>query len=322
MLTGESIQQAFSLAYSLHPHREVAWEITREALKLNRVISNRQGTRPAADKPYKQKLHESNLLRVSTFMASEIWERDQESRAPKLTPRYVPNKEDLLYRYIKTLVWHSMDRPSVYAAVGIGGLLFTYRTSEIAAISVDFFDNINIRRFKGWLLNKVETRFRDVMFIPAGSGTKSSPPPSEYQFAFVNKSLATLAPLVADHPHACLNSGSLFDEYFCFDSVRTEAERVHVITNTECCGWARLVNEFNCASLDTRLEEPSGKLRLPLFDDGFNGPHSGPEGDMDQQSFEGRFDPEPLNTLEVKSMIQRFEDPLSAEHWLPQRIAA
>jgi hypothetical protein len=312
MQTAESIQQAFGLAYSLHPHREVAWEVTRDALKLNRVISYRQDVRPATGRPYKQKLHESNLLRLGVFIASEKWEKDQESRSPKLTPKYTPTKEDLLYRYLKALVWHSMDRPSIYAAIGIGALLFSYRTCEIAAVSVDFFDDLNIRRKKEWLLEKVASRFRDVMVIPDGLGVKGVPPHTEYQLAFVKKSLGTLAPLADGHPRDCENGGGLLDEYFCFDSVRTEVERVHLITNMECCGWARLVEEYNHISPANRLEDPAGKLTLPLFDDGFDGgPSSRPDGGGDRHTFGERFEAEPLSQLEVRALVQRIEYPSS-----------
>jgi hypothetical protein len=310
MQTAESIQQAFGLAHSLHPHREVAWEVTRDALKFSRVISYRQDVRPAAGRPYKQRLFESNLLRLGVFMASEKWEKDQESRSPKLTPKYTPTKEDLLYRYLKTLVWHTMDRPCVYAAVGVGALLFSYRTSEIAAVSVDFFDDLNIRRKKEWLIEKVVSRFRDMMVIPEGSGVKASPPPTEYQLAFVNKSLATLAPLADGHPRDCEAEGGLLGEHFRFDSPRTEVERVHLITNTECCGWARLVEDYNRLSPHNRLEDPAGKLSLPLFDDGFDGgPRPQPGDDGDGRTFGERFDAEPLSTLEVRALVQRSDYP-------------
>jgi hypothetical protein len=289
--------------------------VTRDALKLSRVISYRQDVRPAAGRPYKQRLFESNLLRLGVFMASEKWERDQESRSPKLTPKYKPTKEDLLYRYLKTLVWHTMDRPCVYAAIGVGALLFSYRTSEVAAVSVDFFDDLNIRRKKEWLLEKVSSRFRDVMLIPEGSGVKALPPPTEYQLAFVNKSLATLAPLADGHPLDCEAEGGLLGEHFRFDSPRTEVERVHLITNTECCGWARLVEQYNRLSPHSPLEDPAGKLSLPLFDDGFDGgPRPRLEDDGDRQTLGERFDSEPLSALEVRALVQKID--------LPSRKAA
>lgn len=313
MLTEESIQQVFSLAYSLHPHRVVAWEVTREALRRGKVMSRTQGSRPTSHRPYKQKLEESNLLRASVFEISEKWEKDQESRSPKREPIYIPTTEDLLFRYLKTLVWHSMNRDSVYAAIGIGGLLFTYPTNEIAAVSVDFFDNENIRRLKRWLLMKMENRFSDVMVIPNDSGGQSAPKPSEYQMAFVDKALRTLAPLVSDHPGACTSSGMLLNEFFGYDSIRTEKERSHLILNTECGGWARLVNEYNefhSGISGKQLDEPIDRLRIPLFGGGFRGPHDSSESDHRSSIFEGRFDPDPLNPVEVRSLIQRLDQPL------------
>lgn len=310
MLTDESIQQTFNLAYSLHPNRVVAWEVTREALKLSRVANQAQDSRPSADRPYKQKLEAINLLRASLFAASEKWEKDQESRSPRLEPAYRPTAEDLLYRYLKTLVWHSMDRSSIYAAVSVGSLLFTYRTSDIAAISVDFFDSLNIRRVKSWFLRKVESRFRNVMLIPDDWSKLCADCPSKDQLEFVNKSLATLAPLVADHPNACSPSRPVLEEYFSFDSERSDCERVHVISNPECVGWARLVDEYNqcnCDERQRRLEDPTEKLRLPLFNGGFDSPGSGTDGAGGTPRTRKRFEPEPLNPVEVRSLRQRLD---------------
>jgi len=325
MLTEESVQQVFKLAHSLHPHRVVAWAVAREAFRQSRRMSADQASRPPAHRPYKHKLAESNLLKASVFAASEKWEKDQESRAPKEHPIYKPTTEDLLYRYIKTLVWHSMERDSIYAAISIGGLLFRYSTSEIATISPDFFDKENKRRIKGWLLKKVESRFRDVMAIPDASGKQDIQRPTEYQLAFVNKSLSTLAPLAEEHPSACVGTGTLFDKYFCFDTERTEQDRAHIIMNMECGGWPRLVDEYNefyRGPSEQRLDDPAEKLRLPLFGGGFSNPPNGSEGDGGPLLFSHRFDPEPLNPVEVRSLIQRLDHPSPSCEALPWEIAA
>lgn len=317
MVTKESIQQAFSLAYSLHPQRVVAWEVTREALRQYKVRASTQGERPAANRPYKQWLDDNNLLRTSIFIASEKWERDQESRLPKKDPVYVPTIEDLWYRYLKTLVWHSMDRNCIYASVAIGTLLFTYQTSEVASVSVDFFDNENIRRVKSWFLKKLESRFSDVMIIFNESGRHDAPPLTEYQLAFVNKALSVLAPQPPGHPDSCAANQMLLNEFFSFESTRLEQERVHVILNTECGGWARLVDEYNhlYRSFPSRhLGDPSYKLRLPIFGNGFNGPQDGSKIGDSSSVLEGRFEPEPLNQVEIRSLIQRLNDsPIAGE---------
>jgi hypothetical protein len=325
MVTKESIQQAFSLAYSLHPQRVVAWEVTREALRQYKVRASAQGERPAANSPYKQRLDENNLLRTSIFISSEKWERDQESRSPKRDPVYVPTLEDLWYRYLKTLVWHSMDRKSIYAAVAIGALLFTYQTSEIASVSVDFFDSENIRRVKNWFLRKLESRFSDVMVIFNDSGRHNAPPLTEYQLAFVNKALSVLAPQMLEHPDSCATNKMLLNEFFSYESTRLEQERVHILLNTECGGWARLVNEYNqlYASFPSRhLGDPSDKLRLPIFGNGFNGPQDRSKRDDASSVLEGRFKPDPLNHVEIRSLIQRLNESPSSGEKGKQDIAA
>jgi hypothetical protein len=311
MLTDESIQQTYRLAYSLHPDTVVAWEITKEALKFSLSLSYTQEARPPAVHPYKRRLEEENLLRRSVFLASEKWEKDQESRAPKLLPSYRPTAEDLLFRYLKTLVMHSMDRKPVYAAVCIGGILYSYPTCEIAEVAADFFDDPNIRRVKCKLLNKVELRFSSVMVLPEGARGNGRPIPTERQHEFVNRSLATLAPSVSGHPTACAAPRPLLEEYFCLESERSDAERSHLILNPECGGWVRLVEEYNESQSDYSthiLTDPREKLQLPLFGGGFNGPNNGIENDLVSPEFDGRFDPEPLSPIEVRSLRQRFDE--------------
>ena len=314
MLTDDSIQQTYRLAHSLHPNPVLAWEVTKEALKFSLLLGCAQEARPMALHPYKQWLEEDNLLRRSVFMASEKWEKDQESRAPKMEPSYIPDAEDLLFRYLKTLVMHSMDRKPVFAAIGIGGLLYSYSTSEIAAVAADFFDNPNIRRMKAKLLEKVESRFRNSTILSnriRGDGRRL---PTERQLEFVNKSLTVLAPSVPNHPAACAPTLSLLEEYFCIESERSDAERSHVILAPECGGWARMIDEYNesqGSSSTHLLADPREKLRPPIFGGDFSGPGADSGIDLGAPDLGGRFDPEPLSPIEVRSLRQRFDEPMS-----------
>lgn len=305
MWSETEIQRAFRLAYNLHPDRLVAWEVTREALKIAVVAMRSQQSRPPAGRPYKQKLDASNLLRRSIFLASERWERDQESRHPKLVPRYKPDVEDLLVRHLKTIVLHSMDRQCVVAAVGIGCFVFSYRPCEIAAVSPDHFDSDNIRRVKGWLGGLFDSRFRDHMIVPMKSGKATEIVPTSRQMNFVSKALAELAPSTFKHPEACAPILTLLEDYFAADSVRTELERSHVILNPECGGWAQLVTEHNAlcdCHPGRKLAEPEQSLYLPQFDDSTVQQRIDVLNDAELHTRDDRFAPEPLALVELRSL--------------------
>lgn len=326
MLTDDNIQRVFRLVYSLHPNRVLAWEITQEALRHKRSLECAQASRPSAAHPFKQRLEEDNLLRKSVFLSSLRWEKDQESRAPKLCPAYRPTSEDLLFRFLKALVLQCMDRRPIYAAVGMGALLYSYATSEVACVAPDFFDDPNIRRVKRFLLRCLDERFRNVMLITDGNaGRRSGATPTIGQTEFVMRGLSTLAPEAHGHPGICRTRQTLLEEYFSGESGRSDAERIHVILHPGCGGWGKLVEEFNAGqSNDSEflLADPEGRLRIPSFGGDFEGPGTGANDGRDSEAGVERFDPEPLNPVEIRSLRQSLDEPERTAVFHPGRYVA
>lgn len=326
MPNDETIQRAFRLAYSLHPDRLLAVEIAEEALNYKRVLESDQDARPVAARPFKQRLGEENLLRKSVYLTSEKWEKDQESRAPKMRPAYRPTSEDLLYRYIKTLVTHSMDRKPVYAAVAVGSILYAYQPVDVAKISPDVFDDSNIRRVKAHLHKALQRRFGNLMLIvEGGGGSRIMRGPTDVQIDFVLKSLSALAPDAPCHPDDCLTCESLLDEYFFDEFKGTDADRIHLILRPDCGGWVRLVEEFNAGQDDDSeflLADPSGRLHIPEFGGDFEGPGGGTLRHRGDDLYGGRFDPEPLNPIEIRSLRQGLDEADASPVFTPGRFVA
>jgi hypothetical protein len=159
LLTDDDIQRAFRLIHGIHPDRAVAQCILQDAYDRIPLIQKLQERRPTSPHPFKSRIPEENLLQFAVYLASDAWEKDQESARPRKEPKYHPTQDDLLIRYIKTLIWKSMDRRACYTAVAIGCLLYTYQPHEISSLAEEHFDSDNIRRVKGWVTEQVKICF-------------------------------------------------------------------------------------------------------------------------------------------------------------------
>ena len=137
---GDYLQYAFRLAYFIHPDRELAIRIVKEAiddLEAAKATQRRRlGYRPISlskgcAKPQtprtKVVMGDAHLLQRLVYNASEPYEIAREE-AGRLT------EEDLLIGFIKNLVRITVRRNSFHVAVGISLLLHTYSTAETMEI--------------------------------------------------------------------------------------------------------------------------------------------------------------------------------------------
>jgi hypothetical protein len=305
MLSDQDLQQAFQVSYILHPDRLVAWEVAREGVRRTSLVLSEQARLPNSDHPYKQKLSEQNALLSGVFAASEGWELDQESRQPTRFPLYVPTNRDFLPRYIKNLVWHSMARNASWVSIAIGNLLYGYQLNEIAQLSPDYFESLNARRIRANLLERLQKRFGgEGRLIDRGSelGTRLA---THEEFRMIELILAKFSPRLSHHPDRCVPGNGILETYLSYPSGKSEAELIHVLINSECGGWVRLVREFNyLLSLrsDKPLPDPTERLRIPLGSEILY-----PIEDSDPAEglvFAKRINPESLNVIELKSLGQ------------------
>jgi DNA-directed RNA polymerase specialized sigma24 family protein len=298
----DDLQKAFPLVSYLQPDRAVAVCVLIDAYDRVEVVRRGQERRPDTDRPYKLIIPEETLPQYCIYGVSEKWELDQESDCPRKEPGYRPTADDRVIRYIKTLALEAMDRPSRYAAVGLGCHLYIYRPKQISALAEDLFNSDNIRRDKDWMFKRLKRRFPGTC---NGGGRVSLEAPSERQRALINQSLSVLAPWYSCQTASAPGPETTFlDTYFDKDSSRPELERVHALFDTACCGLGRLVREYNSSFPEwskMRLDDPNNKLRVPKFSDGHGGPDGG-EGDGGPPDPGERFNPSPLTPAEVASI--------------------
>lgn len=309
MLTDDDLQRAFRLIHGIHPDRAVAQCILQDAYDRIPLIQKLQERRPASLQPFKFRIPEENLLQFAVYLASEAWEKDQESAELRKEPKYHPTQDDRLIRYIKTLIWKATDRRACYTAVSIGCLLYTYQPHEISALAEEHFDSDNIRRVKGWVTEQVKARFRRAKGFRGPNGHIELKTPTERQKALIQRSLYDLAPWAPCHGIALMPSCSLLEIFFDKGSKKSEWERIHVLVDPKCGGLPQLVREYNATyrkGNNMQLDDPGGKLKAPKFDDELQGPldDDGSEGPPDPRS---RFDPPKLDHNEISSLKHSFE---------------
>jgi hypothetical protein len=304
MLFEEDFQHAFKVAHGLHPIREIAWKVTRAGIRNAKQKLADQNRRPPSTRENKQRFPFRNALLAGVFAASEIWERDQDSRQPAKTPLYKPTNEDDFMRYIKNLIWHSMDRNSEWVSIAIGHFLFRYSLEHIARLS-EYFDRPNTSRTKKFIFERIEDRFHwNLVGATSNPNIRNA---TEQEFQFVQQILAEFAPLADNHPNCCPASTSLLETYLFPDSQVPEADRIHALINSECAGWARFVDEFNghpSTSIENRLPDPRDQLRVPIYVDSNSGLSLPQMNCTNQLSIQERFNPDPLTAIELISLTR------------------
>lgn len=300
MFSDKEIQDAFHLAYVLHPNMAVAYSVALDAIDRYFLQKRLQERRPKAKKkPFKTALSDPALLQTSIYLASDLWERDQERLLPRKTPYYKPNVNDLIVRYVKFLIWETMELSSSHVAVGIGSFLYTYRTSEINNLAPDHFKDDNIRRIKAGILDAIRKRFEQNNIAPDYSSYLITRLPTRSERQLVYNALTFFAPWVVEHASSSIDSGSILNTYFGYESKKSEWERNHALIDLECAGLRFLINEFNANNSredDMQLENPDEKLEVPDF---------GPSLDSDGNS--DRFRPPALSETEFISLRRSLE---------------
>lgn len=295
MFSDEEVASANRLAFFLHPDNVVAYNVTLDALDKFWLLIKQQERRPTSEAPSKLPLPYNLLLQSSIYLASDEWERDQESDLPRKPYIYKISRDDLIVRYIKLLIWKTMDRKSCYTAIGVGCLLHSYNTTQIHSLAPDVFNEHNLRRNKSRIVAGIEDRFKKYNIISGESKDLHSRPPLKYEERLIQKSLHLLAPLLPNGITHRSYSGDILGSYFGYLSSRTEWERNHILIDPYCGGFQRLVREYNANLLkeseNMLLEDPDDKLAIPDFntDPSDSGPNQ-------------RFNPSPLSTNELISL--------------------
>jgi hypothetical protein len=265
MLPDDVLQRMYDLAHCLHPDNGTALSVTLEACERLTLMRRMQDRRTGH---YKFRLPEVCLPQYCVYLASDARERKQECPRPGHEPRERPTPDDYLVRYIKFLVWWTMDRNACHVAVALGCFLFTYQPGEIVSLAPELFNPHNIRRVKRRLVHHLHARFRCANLFQGDCHTLRTRSPTDHERRLVQQALALFTPWGSPHAPTPTPDISILESHFDRASVRSDWERIHALIDPSCAGLPRLVREYNESfprGSNARLEDPDHMLAIPCF---------------------------------------------------------
>jgi hypothetical protein len=265
MLRDDVLEGMYQLAYCLHPDNGVALSVTLEACERLALIRRLQDRRTGH---YRIRLPEACLPQYCVYLASDARERAQERPRPGQKPCYQPSPDDWLVRYIKALVWWTMDRNACHVAVALGCFLYGYQPGEIVSLAPEVFNHHNIRRVKARLAQQIHARFQSANIMVGEPFTLCSRPPTEHERQLVHRSLALFTPWGTPHLPAPAPNGSILETHFDGVCGRSDWDRIHALIDPCCAGLPRLIREYNesfPSRSTARLEDPDHTLAIPCF---------------------------------------------------------
>jgi hypothetical protein len=256
----EQIQNAYKLAYFIHPQDDLAISVLVEGMERARLIAKTIGKRPVSSQPHKLPILNQDLLHVGVLTASEIFEVCQEmmgtpnqKKLAGYSSNYQPTTDDFVIRYVKKIYILSNDRLARYMGIGVGTLVYRYKTVDILGLS-DYFDNNNSSKIKKFYEEALKNRFPMIdlhrNLVPDERTSKLT----ECCFNIF------MLPSVRSSDFSQVVD--VRDEFFAYDSDKSEREKFDALMNF---GIARLIAEYNAyLPYGTReLDDPSKKLILP-----------------------------------------------------------
>jgi hypothetical protein len=167
---GESVdalpQQAFQLAYFIVHDRSLAIRILKRAWNKLNARCKQEGKRAYWRDKYlkrwvtKISRTDGDTLQWLIYFEAEPYERMLEQNGNITT-------EDLVIRYVKSLIQMTTGMSSFYVAIGIHRLLHDYSTSDVQrmyeTVTERYVGADEYRRAKRSLMNKLTSRFGDLL---------------------------------------------------------------------------------------------------------------------------------------------------------------
>jgi hypothetical protein len=202
------------------------------------------------------------------YLASDARERDQERLRSGKEGLYDLTSDEFLVRYIKFLVWQTMDRNACHVAVALGCFLYGYQPGDITSLAPDIFSPHNIRRVKSRLTHQLYARFQHTPVFLDGPLTLSTRPPTEHERRLIHRTLTLFTPWRCRHIPVPSPDRSILETHFDEASPCSDWERIHVLIDPTCGGLPRLIREYNESfprGSRERLEDPDDNLAIPCF---------------------------------------------------------
>jgi hypothetical protein len=171
-------------------------------------------------------------------------------------------------RYIKCLIWWTMDRTACHVAVALGCFLYRYPLGALVRLVPALCDSHQIQRIRVRLTQQLQARFPRAHLFEGDQTTLRTRPPTEHERWLVQQSLAMFTPWEFPHvlPHA--PTMSILETYFAGASARSDWDQIHALIDPTCAGLSRLIHEYNESLLrgsQARLEDPDDNLAIPCF---------------------------------------------------------
>jgi hypothetical protein len=265
MLADDVLQPMYDLAYFLHPDPAVALTVTLDA--VDRLALLRR-LREHPNGHAWRRLPEAWLPQYCVYVASDGPERAHERPRPRRTPRARPTRDDYLVRYLKCLVWWTMDRTACHMAVALLCFLYRYPLGALVRLVPALCDSHQIQRIRVRLTQQLQARFPRAHLFEGDQTTLRTRPPTEHERRLVQQSLAMFTPWESPHvlPHA--PTISILETYFAGASARSDWDQIHALIDPTCAGLSRLIHEYNESLLrgsQARLEDPDDNLAIPCF---------------------------------------------------------
>lgn len=267
----EEFQQLFTIAYVLHPEDDVAESVLKDSIdvadRLLKVQQNRQDRRQTrGSREYLTPLlPQPALLQVALYETSTIWECDQESPHPALSPCYQPTPVDFLTRFCKLLIYHAMPLRAAHALVTFGSCLYTYRLAELKQVAPWLTNETRLRKA---ILRRIEQRFPHLIITRDGHDhVLQMRSATSHEREITMKALAGLRPLTP-HFNALQPTPPSAWHYLSQPPV-TEKEaqqQVHALIDWTCgAGFAKIINDYNAywRRGTNMLPHPDDKLGIP-----------------------------------------------------------
>jgi hypothetical protein len=189
MHADDVLQPMYELVYLLYPDPAVALTVTLEA--ADRLAFLRR-LREQPTGPAWRQLPEAWLPQYCVYLASDPHELTQER----------PTADTYLIRYLKCLIWWTMDQPCAHVALALGCFLCAYSWDDLVPVAPAFSIR-NLSRVSGRLASRLQARFPRAHVFPGDHSAHLTRRPPAHDWQLVQHALARFTPWGAAHvpPH-------------------------------------------------------------------------------------------------------------------------
>jgi hypothetical protein len=268
MLTDHDLERIYVVAQDLHRVPEVALAVTLNACErlelLRRLLDQRTGRHMTC------RLPEACLPQYCVYLASDACERDQEAPLSSQEPWDPPTPDEWLARYVKFLIWRTMDQQACHVAVALGCFLYAYPPSTIARLAPAYFSAHQIPSITGWLTQQIHARFPHIHMLQGDYPTLDTRPPTAHERRVIQQALTRFAPWGSPEDAPQMFGLSRLDTSFGEGSTTSDWERIQALVDPTRGGLPGLVRAYNARcppGSDMCLDDPDQMLAIPCLHD-------------------------------------------------------